>query len=105
MGVGFRLSRRSHLLNFIQSEKMLLKAVLLCHLLLTPLVFSFNIPSQFKDYGTEIEARQFSDEPQLLQLPQLLQQGRETRRRTKTIRERRPTEMVRSLIQGLMTRP
>merc|ERR1712079_353866 len=50
-------------LNFIQSEKMLLKAVLLCHLLLTPLVFSFNIPSQFKDYGTEIEARQFSDEP------------------------------------------
>merc|ERR1712242_309484 len=63
MGVGFRLSRRSHLLNFIQSEKMLLKAVLLCHLLLTPLVFSFNIPSQFKDYGTEIEARQFSDEP------------------------------------------
>merc|ERR1711990_286000 len=63
MGVGFRLSRRSHPLNFIQSEKMLLKAVLLCHLLLTPLVFSFNIPSQFKDYGTEIEARQFSDEP------------------------------------------
>merc|ERR1712061_238212 len=63
MGVGFRLSRRSHLLNFIQSEKMLLKAVLLCYLLLTPLVFSFNIPSQFKDYGTEIEARQFSDEP------------------------------------------
>ena len=43
--------------------EMLLKAVLLCHLLLTPLVFSFNIPSQFKDYGTEIEARQFSDEP------------------------------------------
>merc|ERR1711910_75261 len=63
MGVGFRLSRRSHLLNFIQSEKMLLKAVLLCHLLLTPLVFSFNIPSQFKDYGSEIEARQFNDDP------------------------------------------
>merc|ERR1712045_715698 len=42
---------------------MMLKAILLCHLVLTPAVFSFSLPSQFKKAESELEARQFSDEP------------------------------------------
>ena len=42
---------------------MMLKAILLCHLVLTPAVFSFSLPSQFKKTESELEARQFSDEP------------------------------------------
>ena len=42
---------------------MMLKAILLCHLVLTPAVFSFSLPSVFKQAETDLEARQFSDEP------------------------------------------
>merc|ERR1712037_315518 len=42
---------------------MMLKAVLLCHLVLTPAVFSFSLNTQFKRAESELEARQFSDEP------------------------------------------
>merc|ERR1712032_1396050 len=63
MGVRFRISQRSQLLEFIKKKKMMLKAVLLCHLVLTPAVFSFSLNTQFKRAESELEARQFSDEP------------------------------------------
>merc|ERR1711936_1439037 len=43
--------------------KMMLKAILLCHLVLTPTVFSFSLPSPFVKADAELEERQFSDEP------------------------------------------
>merc|ERR1712029_712791 len=43
--------------------KMMLKAILLCHLVLTPTVFSFSLPSPFIKADAELEERQFSDEP------------------------------------------
>ena len=42
---------------------MMLKAILLCHLVLTPTVFSFSLPSPFVKGDAELEERQFSDEP------------------------------------------
>ena len=34
-----------------------------CHLVLTPTVFSFSLPSPFVKADAELEERQFSDEP------------------------------------------
>merc|ERR1712170_140858 len=39
------------------------KACLLCFLVLTPAVFTFNVPVVAKRSGSETEARQFHDEP------------------------------------------